>query len=152
MPPPTITYSCVLPEGDGVGAIPVPFDQRALFGRACPPVVVAINAHRYRSTIAVRQGATFVPLSRANREAAGVAAGETITVTLTLDSEPRVVMPPADLADALNAAGLADRWNALSFTLQRELAEGIEGAKRPETRTRRIAAAVATLTGRARDD
>ena len=38
-----------------------------------------------------------------------------------------------------------DRWAALSYTNQKEYAEAVEGAKKPETRARRIAGAVATL-------
>ena len=38
--------------------------------------------------------------------------------------------------------GAIDRWRALSFTHQREHVEAIEGAKKPETRARRIAATV----------
>src|SRR3546814_3471113 len=53
------------------GAISVPFDPRDTFGKARPPVVVTLNGHRYRSTIAIMGGVTFVPLRRSNRETAG---------------------------------------------------------------------------------
>lgn len=45
------------------------------------------------------------------------------------------------------AAGIVDRWKALSYTHQREHVEAIEEAKKPETRARRIAAAVAMVGG-----
>src|SRR3546814_11358806 len=73
------------------GAISVPFDPRDTFGKARPPVVVTLNGHRYRSTIAIMGGVTFVPLRRSNRETAGVAGGGTLRVTLTPDPAP----PPA---------------------------------------------------------
>ncbi|VVS98710.1 conserved hypothetical protein [Sphingomonas sp. EC-HK361] len=144
MPAPSITYTTTLADE---GAIPVPFDQRALFGKARPPVVVTINGHSYRSTIAIMNGATFVPLRRSNREAASVAASDTIEVTLTLDTAPRAVEAPAPLAEALAAAALRARWDALSVTQRREDAESVTGARRDETRERRIAAIVARVAG-----
>ena len=129
--------------------IPVPFDPKAVFGKVRAPVVVRLGGHTYRSTIAAMGGTVFVPLRRSNREAAGLEGGETMTVELELDTSPREVAPPADLVAALRAAPPAwERWGQLSFTHQREHVEAIEGAKRPETRTRRIANAVAMLRGR----
>lgn len=131
------------------GAIPIDFDQRAVFGRARPPVVVEVGGHSYRSTIAVMSGVTFVPLRRSNREAAGVTQGDVVEVTLTLDTAPRTVDLPAALADALETAGVRDGWGRLSYSAQREQVEAVEGAKRPETREKRIAAAVALAATRA---
>ena len=62
---PAITFTARI-DGD-LSAIPIPFDQRTLFGRARPPVTVAIGGHLYRSTIAIMSGATFVPLRRSHR-------------------------------------------------------------------------------------
>jgi uncharacterized protein YdeI (YjbR/CyaY-like superfamily) len=60
-----------------------------------------------------------------------------------LDTDTREVKPPADLVKALRATPSAwERWRALSFTHQREPVEAIEQAKRPDTRARRIEAAV----------
>lgn len=131
------------------GAIPIDFDQRAVFGRARPPVVVEVGGHRYRSTIAIMSGTTFVPLRRSNREAAGVQRGDVVEVTLTLDIAPRTVELPEGLADALYAAGVRLGWARLSYSAQREQVEAIESAKRPETREKRIAAAIALAATRA---
>jgi len=129
--------------------IPVPFDPKAVFGKVRAPVVVRLGGHSYRSTIAAMGGTVCVPLRRSNREAAGLEGGETITVELELDTRAREVAPPRDLVAALRAAPPAwERWRELSFTHQREHVEAIEGAKRPETRARRIANAVAALRGR----
>ncbi|RIA35398.1 uncharacterized protein DUF1905 [Hephaestia caeni] len=139
---PSHTFTVTLTDE---GAIPVPFDPCDTFGKARPPVVVTLNGHRYRSTIAIMGGVTFVPLRRSNREAAGVAGGDTIEVTLTLDTAPRTVTPPADLITAIHAARLEAAWEKLSYTHQREAAEAVEGAKKPETRARRIAATITKL-------
>jgi uncharacterized protein YdeI (YjbR/CyaY-like superfamily) len=90
-----------------------------------------------------------LPLRRSNREAAGLEGGETLAVTLELDAQKREVKAPPDLVRALRAARPAwDRWRELSFSHQREYVEGIEAAKKPETRTRRIVATVAAVAAR----
>lgn len=128
------------------GAIELPFDVKAVFGRARPPVHVTVGAHSYRSTVAVMSGRVFVPFRRSHREAAGVIEGEPFSVTLTLDTAPRTVDVPDDLRAALEATDAWARWDALSFTHQREHVEAVEQAKKPETRARRIANCVAMLT------
>jgi uncharacterized protein YdeI (YjbR/CyaY-like superfamily) len=78
--------------------------------------------------------------------AAGVGFGDTVTVELDVDTAPRVVEPPADLARII--AGdkkLAATWDKLSFTNRKEMARSLEEAKKPETRERRLAAAIARL-------
>lgn len=144
---PTTTFDWTVPPGETMGHIVLPFDQRALFGRARPPLVVTIGAHSYRSTVAIMAGVTFVPLRQSNRVAAGVTAGDTVAVTLTLDTAPRTVAVPDDLAAAIAAAGAQAAWDRLSHSHRREWVEAVEGAKRPETRAKRIAAAVAKVAG-----
>lgn len=126
-----------------MSSIPIEFDVRAVFGKGRPPVVVTINGYSYRSTIMTMAGVTFVPLRTSNREAAGVVKGGTYEVTLTLDGTVREVTVPEALGAALEAAGVREGWERLSFTTRREHVEGIVGAKRAETRGKRIAAAVA---------
>lgn len=126
-------------------AIVLPGDPKPLFGRTRAPVVVEVNGYRYRSTVAAMNGGWFVPFRRSHREAAGLQADRRYPVTLTLDTAPRIVDPPADLVAAVRAAGLDSAWAGLSYTAQREQADGVEGARRPETRARRIAACIAAL-------
>src|SRR6186713_2959190 len=122
--------------------IPLDFDPRAVFGKTRAPVTVTLNGYTFRSTIAAMGGPPCIPLRQSNREAAGLEGTETLNVRLDLDTEPRVVKPPADLVKALKAASAWDRWQALSFTHQREHVEAIEDAKKPDTRLRRIDRAV----------
>jgi hypothetical protein len=122
--------------------IPLTFDPKAVFGKLRAQVKVTLNGYTYRSTIAAMGGPPFIPLRKSNREAAGLEGGETLNVRLELDTEPRVVKPPADLAKALKAASVWDRWQELSYTHQREHAEAVEEAKKPVTRLRRIERAV----------
>ena len=125
------------------------FDPKAVFGKVRAPVKVTLNSFSYGSTIAAMGGPPCIPLRKSNREAAGLEGGETISVTLTLDTEKREVTPPTDLVKALKAAPPAwERWRELSFSHQREHVEAIMEAKKPETRMRRIARAVRSLSHR----
>ena len=112
-----------------------------MFGRARPPVRGTINGSPLRSTIAKYGDDYFLVINRKVREAAGVAAGETVDVELELDTEPRIVRVPKDLAGALDKETRAG-FDRMSYTHRREYVEWIEEAKREETRRRRIANAV----------
>jgi hypothetical protein len=133
-----------------MGAIPVPFDPKEVFGKARAPVKVTLNGYSYRSTVSVMDGVPWVPLRKSHREAAGLEGDETLRVILELDEATREVTPPEDMAKALKRVkGAWARWGELSFTHQREYAEAVEGAKKPETRLRRIEKAVAAIAARA---
>ncbi|ROP72272.1 YdeI/OmpD-associated family protein [Curtobacterium sp. PhB115] len=111
-----------------------------------PPVVVTINGgYTYRSTVGVMNEQFLVPLSASHREAAGIAAGDTVEVRLEIDALPRVVDVPEDLAAALQEAGVRAAFDTLSNSRQRALADPVSQAKAPETRARRIAQAVEAL-------
>jgi uncharacterized protein YdeI (YjbR/CyaY-like superfamily) len=63
-----------------------------------------------------------------------------------LDAEPRIVALPKDLAGALKKdRGAKVRFSELSYTHQKEYATWIEGAKKDETRQRRIAKTLVML-------
>jgi hypothetical protein len=139
----------VVLKSEGPGSfIELPFDVKAEFGRAKPPVTVAINGYEYRSTVAVYGGKYFLPVRKEHRDAAGVAAGQTVSVVVKPDDEPRAVEPPKDLAAQLaKDAELKNAWKKLSFTHQREHVEALESAKRPETRARRLSKLLEALRG-----
>ena len=111
-----------------------------------PAVQVTVGGHSYRTTVASMRGRYFVPLSKENREAAGVAAGDGVTVDIEKDVEPRKGTIPADLADAL-AGDRAARafFDRLSYTHRKELVCWVEEAKKAETRAARITKTVESL-------
>jgi Bacteriocin-protection, YdeI or OmpD-Associated/Domain of unknown function (DUF1905) len=118
----------------------IPFDLKEAFGRARPPVLVTIRGYTWRTTPGVYDGVGYVVVNRAAKDATGVDAPVRVRVTMELDSEPRTVRVPRDLRAALRADPAADAAFAkLSFTHRREYVGWVEGAKRPETRARRIA-------------
>jgi hypothetical protein len=126
--------------------IEVPLDVPAVFGRVRAPVWVTVNGHTYRSTVMRYGERYYLPLARANRAAAGVAAGEAVAVALESDDAPRTVDVPADLGAALDAArGARAAFDGAAYTHRREWVEWVEEAKRPETRERRVGKVVEVL-------
>ena len=111
-----------------------------------PAVRVTINGHTYRSTVAPYGGVFMLPLSAENREQAGVAAGDEVEVAIELDTEPREVTIPPDLAEALHDdVSAREAFNGLSYSNKRRIVLGIEDAETAETRQRRIAKAITSL-------
>ena len=119
----------------------------ALGGGKRPPVSVTINGYSYRSTVAVMGGEYLVGVSAEHRAKAQVAGGDTVEVELALDTAPRMVETPADFAEALDQSGATGRFEALAFSHRKEHVRAIEEAKTPETRRRRIEAAVRKVLG-----
>jgi hypothetical protein len=144
----TTFTTTVLQGGKTATGLEVPPDVVASFGAGKrPAVTVTIGAHTYRSTVAVMGGKFMLPLSAENRQAAGVAAGDEVTVTLAADTAPRVVEVPADLASALaDVPSARATFEALSYSNQRRHVLAVEGAKAAATRERRIAGVLAELT------
>ncbi|WP_106814654.1 YdeI/OmpD-associated family protein [Microbacterium timonense] len=111
-------------------------------------VVIDIGGRTARGRLAVMDGRNVIGLSKAVRAELGVEIGDEVDVTIELDTAERTVDVPADLAAALDAAPQARAaFEALSYSRRKELARGVAEAKRPETRDRRIASAIAELTG-----
>lgn len=136
----------VIPSGNAT-AVEIPDDvMRSLGPEARPPVAITINAHTWRSRIAIKNGQRLVGISAANREAAGITESETVDIDLTLDTAPREVEEPEDLAAALDASPAARAaFDKLPFGLKAKHVRDIEAAKTPEVRARRILKLVETL-------
>jgi uncharacterized protein YdeI (YjbR/CyaY-like superfamily) len=98
-----------------------------------------VNGAPFRSTVAIYGGKAYLGLRKDQRAAAGADVGDSVTVELELDDEPRVVEMPRELAPA------AAEFAQLSYTHQREYARWLEEAKRDETRARRAAKAIEML-------
>lgn len=97
-------FSVVLERTDTSGSTTfthVPFDVRAVYGRARLPVRVTVEGYTYRSTVAVYGGKYFLPVRREVREAAKVEASQRVQVMVEPDEAPRTVDVPPDLAAAL---------------------------------------------------
>lgn len=139
--------------GKTATGIEVPADVvEQLGGGKRPKVQATIGSHTYRTSIGSMDGRFMLPVSAEIREAAGVAAGDDVEVNLELDSAPRVVDVPEDLAAALARDTKAKTFfEGLSYSQQRWFTLSVEGAKKPETRQRRVEKAIEMLSeGRAR--
>jgi antitoxin component of MazEF toxin-antitoxin module len=143
----------ILQSGRTATGIQVPDEVvQALGAGKRPAVKVTVNGYTYRSTVAVMGGASMISLSAEHRAAAGVAGGQEVEVDIDLDTAPREVSVPADLAAALDAEPAARRtFDGLSYSNKSWHVLQVEGAKTEETRQRRIARSVDILKqGRAR--
>lgn len=128
--------------------VPVPDEAVVALGAGKrAPVKATINGYTYRTTLAVMRGTSMLSLSAQHREAAGVAAGDEVDVTLELDTEPRTVEVPEDLATALSTHGVRAAFDALSNSARKEHVRQVESAKAQETRDRRIAGIIGKLGG-----
>jgi hypothetical protein len=146
-------YRTVVESNGGTATgLAVPDDVVAALGSGKRPRVrVTIAGHTYRTTVAVMGGRSLVPLSAENRAAAAVNAGEDVDVDIELDSEPRSVDVPDDLAAAIAVDDAAQaHFDSLSFTHRKEWVRWVTEAKRAETRTNRIAKTVDAMRNKVR--
>jgi hypothetical protein len=142
-------FKGTLTPGHGGGClVPVPADAGAKLGlKGMPKIQAVIAGQPYRGSLMPMGDGTYcLGVLKSIQEAAGVGFGDTVEVLLELDTEPRTVEPPPDLARAMaRDKKMAASWDKLSFTNKREMARSLEDAKKPETRERRLKAAIAKL-------
>lgn len=144
-------FDGVIQSANGGGAIiPVPEAIiAALGGGGRIPVKATFDGIPYRGSIANMGAGPCLGLLKGIRAELGKEPGDTVAVTVERDSAERTVEVPEELAVALEAAGARGAFDALSYTNRKEHAAAVAEAKRPETRTRRIAKIVESLAGKA---
>src|SRR5687768_9617954 len=99
--------------GNNTG-IEVPPEVIDALGAGKKPAV-NVNGYEYRSTVAVMGGRYMISFSSDKRAATGIGGGDPIVVDLEVDTAPRTVDVPDDLATALEAApGTRAAFDALS--------------------------------------
>ncbi len=126
--------------------IPVPPEVlEELGGGRRPAVAIVVNGYRYSSTVGSMGGQALIPFSSERRTESGIAGGDALEVSLELDTTPRETAVPDDLAAALSEAGVREAFDALAPSRRKAHVVSVEGAKAPETRARRVAAAVDSL-------
>ena len=138
----------VLLGGKTATGIEVPDDVVTALGSSRrPAVIVTIGTYTYRSSITPRGGVFMLPVSAEVRAGAGIAAGDEVDVDVVLDHQPSEVTVPPDFGAALDADAAARTFfDGLSYSYRLRHVLAIEAAKTPETRQRRIKAAVSTLS------
>ena len=123
-----------------------------LGGGGHPKVSVTVNGYTFRTSIARMGGRYLLGVSVERRTAAGVSAGDVLEVDVELDTAPREVDVPEELAAALAAdAAASEFWQTLSYSKQQWHVAQVTSAKTEETRERRIEKSIGMLReGRAR--
>jgi hypothetical protein len=144
---PSISFETTVQDEDGGILLEIPGNLVAALGKGKrPPVRASLNGYTHRTTVSVYGGRSFIPVRREIREAANLSAGDTLSVTLELDQEPRTVDVPDDLARALDADAAAQAaFETLAYTHRKDYVEWVTPARRAETRRRRVEKAVARL-------
>ena len=128
--------------------VEIPFDVKATYGSARAKVRVTVNGVTLRTTVAVYGGRSYIGFRQEIRDAAGLALGKTIAVTIEPDAEPRIVDVPVDLERALAKNAAARKtFESLPYSHRREHAQWVAGAKKEETRARRVARVIEMLKG-----
>lgn len=136
-------------DGSDDGAAGIHIDESvvtALGSTRRPAVSVTINGYTYRSSIAPMGGGYMLGVTKETRRITGVKAGEEIDVEIELDTAPREVTVPDDLAARLGGdTGAKAFFDSLSYSNRRWYVLPIEDARSPETRQRRVDKAMAML-------
>ncbi len=110
------------------------------------PVRVTIGERSAQLRLAVMGGKNLIGLSKAARAELGVEIGDTVDAVIELDAGERTVDVPDDFAAALDADPAARAaFDGLAYSHRKEHVRAVLEAKKPETRARRIAAAVEKL-------
>jgi hypothetical protein len=144
-----VDFEAALWRPDARGAstfITLPFDVKALFGRARCPVRVTIGEHTWRTTTQVYGDDYHIVVNADARAAADVDAGDQVRVQVKKDDSVRATEVPAELAASLRSdAEAKDAFESLAPSHRREYARWVAEAKLPQTRVRRSAVAVERL-------
>ncbi|MEO8105458.1 MAG: YdeI/OmpD-associated family protein [Candidatus Saccharibacteria bacterium] len=121
--------------------IDFPYDLEETFGvgNLVPFKATFDNRVIYHGSLAKMGGEGAVLLLRQDvRTELGKEPGESVEVIVELDDTPRPVIIPADVALALETAGLVEVFESLAYSLRRDYIDDIRSAKKLEIRLQRI--------------
>ena len=137
----------ILQNGKTAMGFEVPPDVvEALGAGKRPPVSVTINGYIYRNTVAVMGGAYMIGVSAEHRGPARVKGGDEVDIDLALDTAPREIQVPPELAAALAADPAARAtFEKLSYSNKSWHTLQVTGTNNAETRARRIEKSIAAL-------
>jgi len=141
----------ILQAGKTATGIEVPSSvMEGLAAGKKPAVRLTIKGYSYRSTVATVMGKPMVGVSEEVRNRAGVKGGDTVDVEIELDTAPREVPLPAELAKALAKDAKARKYfESLSYSGKVRLTAPIANGKTAETRERNVVKAMQELKAKA---
>jgi hypothetical protein len=127
-------------------AVRLPFDPSAEWGsKDRHDVTGTVAGRKVRGRLATRRGEHYLELGPAWCRDNPIAAGDEVSVRLAPEG-PQVTSMPSDVADALNSNPDARQFfESLATFYRKGFIRWIDGAKRPETRSRRIAQTIDLL-------
>jgi hypothetical protein len=127
--------------------VDVPAEISAAFGKKGPvPVKGTINGVEWRGTLLPnRQGGHRLVLNGQLRKQTRTGLGHTVEIRLQLDEASREIALPEELAAALRANDLLERFNALTPGLQRAALQRVQSAKTRPTWEQRVEELVTRL-------
>ena len=141
------TFTCTLQSfGNNVAIVVPPENLEELQAGKRPPVKVRVNEYEYQSTIASMSGQFLLPFAKEHRERSGYKGGDSVTVTLTLESNNREVLLPDDLTKALTENQVMNVFEEKSYSIRKEFVRQVIDSKKEETRIKRIQSIIEQLT------
>ncbi|HEY0261081.1 MAG TPA: YdeI/OmpD-associated family protein [Lacisediminihabitans sp.] len=148
--PGRLEFDAVIRRSDVSGSsafVEFPFDVSERFGaKGRVPVRVSYDGVPYRGSIVTMGGSALVLVLTSIQQQLGKGPGDKLHVVLELDSGERLVELDEDAEASWTQAGVLDAYRAMSYSHQREYAQWIADAKRPETRRRRIDQSIELIT------
>jgi hypothetical protein len=140
------TYETIVIGSGNHASIEIPpVNLQEIGGNKRAPLKITINHYTYQSTATGVDGKCMVVFPLRDRQAAGVTSGDTVRVTLELDSGYRKVSMPAELVSALDEHNLTEKFCDLNYSTRKEFARSVEEAKAAETKQRRIEKIITSL-------
>jgi len=150
--PGLLEFDAVVTRSGNTGSsahVSIPGDLKQLFGTTGRiPVSATFDGIPYRGSIVRWAGPPLIIVLQEILRELGKAPGDTLHVTLELDTLPRVVELDDDIETALKAANELDAYRALAYSHQRQFMVWIDGAKQEKTRRTRIEKTVAMVSAR----
>ncbi len=130
----------MIDAGGGGVFVHVPFDVEKEYGKKnMIPVKATYDGEPYRGSIANMGTGPCLIILKSIREKIGKQTGDTVSVTVELDTTPRKVELSKDIKILFkNFPDLKKFFETLSFTNQKEYTRWISEAKTEETKQRRL--------------
>jgi hypothetical protein len=134
----------ILSNDTGGMYVIVPFDVEKEYGKKRVKIIAKIESATYKGSL-VRMGSPdhILLIRKDIRIKIGKTAGDFVNIEMEEDTEPRVVTVPSDLQKLLDENPTENVFfQKLSYTHQKEYVQWIEGAKKEDTRLRRLNKAI----------
>lgn len=140
----------VIPTGKTTATVVLTQEQvdtlRGTPGKARVPLAITFRQQTFRTSISMYRAQWMMVVNQQMRDG-GLIPGNSYTVDIVRDTSERTVEVPDDLAQAIKAAKATTAWERLSYTARKEHVRKVLEAKTQETRDRRIAKVIDSLSG-----